>query len=81
MFLLLFGLGGVAFITLLERKYLGLRQIRLGPNKITIFGIFQPVFDGIKLLFKQNLLVFSRQRITFFLSPIILIILYIFVFV
>jgi len=58
---LLLGIGGVAFITLLERKLLGLSQIRLGPNKLTQAGILQPVADGVKLLFKELYLALFSQ--------------------
>jgi len=42
----------IAFITLLERKLLGLSQDRLSPNKVLFKGILQPVADGLKLIFK-----------------------------
>lgn len=44
----------VAFVTLLERKVLGLSQLRLGPNKVSVLGILQPFRDAIKLLTKQS---------------------------
>lgn len=65
-------MGAVAFITLLERKFLGLSQVRLGPNKVTLSGLLQPVADGVKLLAKQFLKRGLRQRILFLLSPLIL---------
>jgi NADH:ubiquinone oxidoreductase subunit H len=75
--LILLGLGGVAFVTLLERKLLGLSQIRLGPNKITLNGLLQPVIDGVKLLFKQLHVVRASQSILFTISPALLLILFI----
>ena len=45
----------VAFITLFERHLLRISHNRLGPNKVVIFGVVQPILDGIKLLSKQNL--------------------------
>lgn len=42
----------VAFITLYERKILGLTQTRLGPNKTIFKGLLQPLLDALKLLTK-----------------------------
>lgn len=73
---ILLGLGAVAFITLLERKLLGLRQVRLGPNKVSFLGLLQPVIDGVKLLLKEALLVIRRQALVFFYSPFVLLFLF-----
>jgi len=65
-------LGAVAFITLVERKLLGLSHIRMGPNKVSASGILQPLADGVKLLIKQFFFVLSTQIILFYLMPVLL---------
>jgi NADH-ubiquinone oxidoreductase chain 1 len=68
--LLIFVMIRVAFLTLLERKVLGLIQIRKGPNKIGIFGILQPFCDAIKLFTKEQILPFFSNRLVYYFSPI-----------
>lgn len=43
----------VAFFTLLERKLLSILGLRLGPNKVSFIGFFQPIGDALKLSNKQ----------------------------
>merc|ERR1712039_885313 len=62
----------VAFVTLLERKVLGLSQLRLGPNKVSFVGVLQPFRDAIKLLTKQSEANYNVNRKLFFLRPSII---------
>jgi NADH-quinone oxidoreductase subunit H len=61
----------VAYFTLVERKILGAIQRRRGPNVIGIFGLLQPLSDGVKLLFKETIIPSTANRYIFILSPII----------
>lgn len=70
-FLLLFGTGGFAYLTLYERRALARIQTRIGPNRAGPFGILQPVADGIKLIFKEELIPARADKILFVLSPIV----------
>lgn len=71
----------VAFLTLVERKVLAFSQIRLGPNKTLLGGVVQPFRDAIKLLTKSITFVSSSNKFLFFLSPILILILSIVVWV
>ena len=59
----------VAFITLLERKILGLSQYRKGPNKVRFAGILQPIADAVKLFLKEFTLLREGNAIIFFFAP------------
>jgi len=43
----------------------------LGPNRVGPMGLLQPVADGIKLLFKEDMTVFHANRFYFILAPMI----------
>lgn len=42
----------LGYFTLLERKLLGYGQLRKGPNKAVLWGLMQPILDGVKLFMK-----------------------------
>ena len=48
-------LTGVAYSVWLERKLVGHIQNRWGPSYVGPFGLLQPVADGIKFIFKEDL--------------------------
>lgn len=69
--LLVILLVGIAFLTLLERKILRYVQMRKGPNKVGIVGIFQPFRDAIKLINKEIFYIFKSNYNLFYLCPLL----------
>jgi NADH-quinone oxidoreductase subunit H len=68
---LLITLTAVAYTVLLERKILGRLQNRWGPSRTGPFGLLQPLCDGIKLFFKEDMMPLAVERPLFVLAPII----------
>ncbi len=65
----------VAYTTLWERKVIGWMQLRIGPNRVKIFGLGftaglgQPFADVFKLLIKEVVLPAKANKILFVLAP------------
>jgi len=61
----------VAYTVLLERKVLGFIQLRYGPNRVGPWGLFQPLADAIKLLFKEDFTPPGANKYLFVIAPVI----------
>ena len=61
----------VAYLTYFERKILGHMQDRLGPMEVGFHGLLQPIADGIKLFFKEDVIPAGANKIIFSLAPIL----------
>lgn len=61
----------VAYLTLAERRIIGFMQGRMGPNRVGIYGLLQPMADMIKLLTKEMIFPTKANRYLFTIAPII----------
>ena len=57
-----------------ERRMLALWQDRAGPNRVGPLGIFQPVADAVKLIFKEDWIPPFADRLLFVLAPTIIVV-------
>ena len=64
-------IGGFAYLTLFERRTLARIQMRIGPNRAGPWGILQPVADGIKLIFKEELIPDRADKAVFLIAGLI----------
>ena len=64
-------LTAVAYATLAERKVVAHIQNRWGPSRVGPFGIWQPLADGLKFIFKEDLTPPYVNRPLYLLAPIL----------
>lgn len=70
----IFGPVTMMYLTLIERKLLARIQNRYGPNRVGIFGLLQPLADGVKMLTKEDVVPSTADRVAHFLAPILIVI-------
>ncbi len=64
-------MGFVAYLTLIERKFLGYLQVRVGPNRVGWWGLLQPIADGIKSFVKEDIIPDNADKPVYVLAPMI----------
>lgn len=57
------------YSTLAERKVAAFLQDRLGPNRAGIYGLLQPVADGVKFFFKEDVIPSHADKALYILGP------------
>lgn len=64
-------LTGFAYTTLLERRLLAFFQNRVGPNRVGPLGFLQPAADGVKLIFKEDIMPAGADRLVYLIAPLL----------
>ncbi len=60
-----------AYMTLIERRVLARFQRRVGPNRVGPFGLLQPLADGVKMAFKEQIIPTKARTLVYLLAPAI----------
>jgi NADH-quinone oxidoreductase subunit H len=67
--LLLILVTAVAYLTFLERKVMSWIQLRVGPNRVGPWGLLQPLADGLKMIFKEDIIPLEANRWLYVVAP------------
>ncbi len=59
------------YLTWLERKIIARMQNRFGPDRVGVYGLMQPLSDGLKMLIKEDIVPRGADRLLHTLAPIL----------
>ncbi|MBO9592028.1 MAG: NADH-quinone oxidoreductase subunit NuoH [Niabella sp.] len=69
--IIMLSMGVAMYATYGERKVAAFIQDRIGPNRAGPFGLFQPLADGGKLFFKEEIIPLASSKFLFILGPLL----------
>lgn len=61
----------MAYLTTIERKVISFMQLRIGPNRVGIRGLGQPIADAIKLILKEIVIPSASNKYLFIIAPML----------
>jgi NADH-quinone oxidoreductase subunit H len=61
--------GTCAYLVFVERKLAAYVQDRVGPNRVGPFGLFQPIADGLKFIFKEEIIPVQVDKLFYLIAP------------
>ena len=64
-------MGVLAYLTWIERKLMARVQMRPGPTRVGPFGLLQPLADGLKFLFKEDVIPTNANTFLYIAAPIV----------
>jgi len=64
-------MGSLAYLTWIERKVIARVQMRPGPTRVGPFGLLQPIADGLKFLFKEDVIPVNANRFLYIAAPVV----------
>ena len=64
-------MGALAYLTWVERKIMARVQMRPGPTRVGPFGLLQPLADGMKFLFKEEVIPTNANAFLFVAAPVV----------
>src|SRR5712691_9785576 len=64
-------MGALAYLTWVERKIMARVQMRPGPTRVGPFGLLQPIADGLKFLFKEDVIPTNANTFLYIAAPVV----------